>query len=299
MFDPTELPNEGFARLVAVMAQLRDPEQGCPWDLEQSLDSLKPFLIEECYEALDAIDALGPAAKATVCEPASADSGAIANHREELGDVLLQVIFQARLTEELGWFDVHDVARTIADKLVTRHPHVFGEQGEGVAAPGDRLTPTGVVERWEKIKQSDGRGALDGVPRNLPALLRGQRVGEKAARLGFDWQRPDQVLAKVDEELSELRQAIASKDRQAMADELGDLMFALTSLARHLEIDAEQSLRTTLDRFSERFRHVERHISELDGDPPAADALEALWLQAKRHQANGLQEAGQGGRNEP
>ena len=299
MFDPSELPDAGFARLVTVMAQLRDPEQGCPWDLKQSLDSLKPYLIEECYEALDAIDRLGPAAKLRAGETAPADSAAIANHREELGDVLLQVIFQARLTEELGWFDVHDVARTIADKLVTRHPHVFALADADPGPPADRLTPDQVVTNWEQIKQSDGRGALDGVPRNLPALLRGQRVGEKAARVGFDWRQPEQVLAKVDEELAELRQAIAAGDQAAASAELGDLLFALTSLARHLKVDAEQSLRTTLDRFSERFRYVEAHMADLPDGPPDIAQLEQLWQQAKIHLAADLREAGQGGRNEP
>ncbi len=281
MFNPDDLPDEGFARLVQVMVCLRDPEQGCPWDLEQSLDSLKPYLIEECYEALDAIDGLGPAAHALPGQPASADPVAIAAHREELGDVLLQVIFQAQVATDLGWFGAEDVARGIADKLVTRHPHVFQVGAHGQEPDAERLTPDKVVDRWEQIKKRDGRGALDGVPRNLPALLRGQRIGEKAARVGFDWPQTDGVLAKVDEELAELRQAMAQGDRQASADELGDLLFALTSLARHLEVDAEQALRTTLDRFSDRFAHVERAMKEAEPTPRTIEELERLWQAAK------------------
>ncbi len=297
MFDPSQLPQEGFARLIQVMVCLRDPEQGCPWDLEQSLDSLKPYLVEECYEALDAIDQLGPAARALPGERPEADPAAIASHREELGDVLLQVIFQAQVTADLGWFTAVDVARGIADKLIHRHPHVFGSPEQMAADDGQRLTPSKVVDRWEQLKKSDGRGALDGVPRNLPALLRGQRIGEKAARVGFDWLQSHDVLHKVDEELAELRQAMADGDPQEMAAELGDLLFALTSLARHLDVDAEQALRGTLDRFSDRFVHVEEAMASSGPARPTPDQLEAMWQQAKRLEG-GLQRQGGEGRNE-
>ncbi len=297
MFDTSQLPDEGFARLIEVMVCLRDPEQGCPWDLEQSLDSLKPFLVEECYEALDAIDQLGAASKALPGQRPDADPVAIANHREELGDVLLQVIFQAQVTADLGWFTAVDVARGIADKLIVRHPHVFGSANEIAADDGQRLTPDKVVDRWEQIKKSDGRGALDGVPRNLPALLRGQRVGEKAARVGFDWSKSEDVLLKVDEELAELREAMQTGDQQAVASELGDLLFALTSLARHLDVDAEQSLRGTLDRFSDRFQHVEKRLKQAGPETPDMEQLEAMWQQAKMLE-RGLQTQDGEGRNE-
>jgi len=290
MFDPSTLPQEGYDRLIQVMVCLRDPDQGCPWDLKQSLDSLKPYLIEECYEALDAIDQLGAAAKALPGQAPQADRAAIDNHREELGDVLLQVIFQAQVASDFGWFGADDVARGIADKLIHRHPHVF-------ASTGEKLSAEDVEERWEQIKNADGRGALDGVPRNLPALLRAQRIGYKASRVGFDWLKPVDVLAKVDEELAELREAMQTQDKDAIASELGDLLFALTSLARHLDVDAEQALRGTLDRFSDRFRHVEGAMADAKPLQLKPEQLEAAWQQAKALES-GLQRQGVAGRNQ-
>lgn len=282
MHDPTTLPTEGFARLCAVMAALRDPVGGCPWDLEQTLASLRAYLIEESYELIDAIDALGAPSRAAGTDLPIAmgdrvSEAQVAAFREELGDVLLQISFQSQIAKEAGWFDAESVARGIADKMIRRHPHVF----DADAAKADSSQV--VLQRWEQQKRREGKGALDGVPRNLPALLRAQRVGEKAARIGFDWENAAQVLPKIDEELAELREAIAGADKQAVSDELGDLLFALASLGRHLGVDAEQALRGTLDRFTQRFGHVERSVEERHGKAHRAplDELEALWQDAK------------------
>jgi len=266
----------GFEAIARVMRQLRE-EGGCPWDREQTVASLRPYLVEESYEVLDAIDRLGAAKDASIGSSPRADPKAIDGWREELGDLLLQIMFQSRIAEEFGWFKADDVAQGIADKMVRRHPHVFAGV-EGVD------TPDAVVDRWEKQKAREGRGALSGVPDALPALLRAQRVGEKAARVGFDWHAAADVLDKVDEETRELREAMATRDKRAMHHELGDLLFALCSLGRHLGVDAEQSLRDTLDRFTRRFNHVEASL-EADGIAPGgADLadLERRWQLAKR-----------------
>ena len=284
MFDPNTLPEAGFERLIAVMACLRSADGGCPWDLQQSLDSLKPYLIEECYETLDAIDGLGAAARTLQGEQVAAPKEAIEKLREELGDVLLQVIFQAQIAEELAWFDAASVATGIADKMVRRHPHVFDHgDSDNVTTPTDNppLTATEVLNQWEQIKRKEGRGALSGVPRNLPALLRAQRIGEKAARIGFDWPDKAPILAKIDEELEELREAMEEGDQVAIRDELGDVLFALTSLARHLQVDAEQGLSGALDRFTRRFEHVEQVIESQAIERPSLEQLEVLWQQAK------------------
>lgn len=272
--DPNALPEPGLARLRAVMAALRS-ETGCPWDREQSLRSLQPYLIEETYEALEAIDGLGALADCKAGERAEAAPEAVAAHREELGDVLLQVFFQAQIAEEMALFDVEDVARGIADKMVRRHPHVFA--GE-VAADADA-----VVERWQQLKRAEGKSTLGGVPAALPALLRADRIGGKAARIGFDWPDAGGALDKIEEELGELREAVASGDRAAIEHELGDLLFAATSVARHCEVDAEGALRRTLDRFAARFAHVEAALRSRDDDAGPADAatLDALWERAK------------------
>lgn len=279
MVDPATLPGPGFARLVAVMASLRAIDGGCPWDRQQTLATLRAYLVEESYELLDALDALGPAAQALPDDlPSTApDPATVAQFREELGDVLLQVAFQSRIAEEAGWFSADDVARGIADKMIRRHPHVFGDGAAAVA------TAAQVTTQWEQIKRKEGKGALAGVPRHLPGLLRGQRMGEKAARIGFDWAAAADVLPKVDEELAELRAAIADGQRDAVQEELGDLLFALTSLARHLDVDAEQALRGTLDKFARRFAHVETRAEARHGRDGQAslDELEAFWQEAK------------------
>jgi len=227
--------------LLAVIARLRG-DNGCPWDRKQTLESLKPYLIEECYELLEAIDGGDPDA-----------------HRDELGDVLLQVVLQAQIRDEEGIFDFEDVAAHLSEKLIRRHPHVFGD------ASAD--TPEEVVRRWAEIKRKERgiKGAppsatLDGIPRQLPALHRAQRIQERAARTGFDWSRIDDVLDKVEEELGEVREALASGSPAAVEEELGDLLFATVNLCRFRGIHAEEALRGAIGKFTVRFHEVERRI---------------------------------------
>ncbi len=255
------------------MARLRAPD-GCPWDREQTLESLRSYLIEEAYETLEAIDRADPA-----------------EHCAELGDVLLQIVFQAQLASEQGHFDSADVIDGICRKLLRRHPHVFGQ--------ASAETPADVVVHWERIKQEEKQSgvdaptgapasALDGVPAALPALLATQRLSDRAARVGFDWKQPDQVLAKVDEELAELHEALAApagpeRSRQ-LAWELGDLFFALVNLARHLRLDAENTLREANQRFRNRFAHVEAlaQARQIELSESSEDLLDELWQAAKR-----------------
>ena len=292
--DAPELPySTGVARLADVMRRLRGPG-GCAWDRQQTVATLRTYLIEESHELLDAIDGLGPVAQldAEALELAppqpAASAEALSQWREELGDVLLQVAFQAQIADEGGWFDLEDVGQAIADKMIRRHPHVFRPDGPAAAA-GDALpSPDApdaaqVKDRWEQQKRQEGKGALAGVPRNLPGLLRAHRIGEKAARIGFDWPDADGVWSKVTEELTELKEAAGSGDRGRIQEELGDLLFALSNLGRHLGVDAELGLRGTLDRFTSRFGHVERAVEERHGPAHRAslDELEGLWQQAK------------------
>ena len=234
----------GIERLHEIMTRLRDPEKGCPWDREQTLSSLKPCVLEEAYELLAAMDR--PEDKA--------------NHIEELGDVLLQVMFQAVMAEQEGRFTFDDVANAISDKLVRRHPHVFGSV--------DAKDTATVLRNWEQIKQTEHKkesrhSALDGVPPALPALIKAQRTQEKAARVGFDWKDAKGPLEKIGEELDELKAETASRASESPADservkeELGDLLFSVCNLARHLKVDSESALEGTTAKFSRRFRAVE------------------------------------------
>jgi tetrapyrrole methylase family protein / MazG family protein len=249
--------------LLAIMERLRGPD-GCPWDREQTLRSLRPYVLEETYEVLEAIDA-----------------GDVQDHREELGDLLLQVVFQAQLRREEGAFDFADVADAISGKLISRHPHVFGDaevkDAEGV------LKQWAALKREEKRKKGQGQSVLEGVPREMPALARADRLTEKASRIGFDWPDAAGARAKVAEELAELDQAIASGDRAELEHELGDALFALANLARKLAIAPEEALRGALARFEGRFGHVEREL-ERRGVPHAGATLaemDALWDEAK------------------
>src|SRR6202142_3726571 len=226
---------------VAVMQRLLAPD-GCPWDREQSFETLRKYGLEEAGEVIDAID--------------SGERGAL---RQELGDLLLQVVFQAELARREGSFGIDDVVAGIVDKLVTRHPHVFGDIE---ARDADE-----VLRNWEKLKarEKGERGVLSGVPRSMPALLRAQRIGEKAARVGFDWSDREGARAKVTEEMGELDRALELGDATAVEEEMGDVLFALSSLARHLSVDAEGALRRTMDKFATRFAHVERRVQERHG----------------------------------
>jgi tetrapyrrole methylase family protein / MazG family protein len=253
-----------FDRLVEIMRRLRNPG-GCPWDAEQTHDSLKRYLLEEAYEVMEAIDASSPEML-----------------KEELGDLMLQPIFHSAIAEEKGEFTITDVLVAINDKLVRRHPHVFGDQViESSSAQ---------VENWEKIKKEEKgeerKSALSGVPSHLPALLRAQKVTEKAARVGFDWEHVDQVFAKVLEELHEFEETMSSGDQERMEAELGDLLFAIVNLGRFLAITPEEALRKTIARFTARFEHVEealhrqgRHMN----DATLAE-MDLLWEEAKQEE---------------
>jgi tetrapyrrole methylase family protein/MazG family protein/ATP diphosphatase len=255
-----------LTRLVGVMRRLLDPD-GCPWDREQSYATLRKYVLEEACEVIDAIDA--------------GDKKAL---REELGDLLLQVVFQAELARREGAFAIDDVVAGIVDKLVTRHPHVFGHL--------DAKTADEVLRNWEKLKAAEkkGRGLLSGVPRSMPALTRAQRIGEKVARVGFDWEDKEGSRAKVAEEIGELDRAIARGDKDAIEEEMGDVVFALVNLSRHLDVDAEGALRRTIDKFTRRFAHLERRVAEEHGgwgEPGQPErhlplaVLDKYWEEAK------------------
>ena len=242
------------------MARLRS-ERGCPWDHEQTIESLRPYLIEETYELLDAIDQQDRRAQC-----------------EELGDVLLQIVFQSQIAAEEGWFDIHDVINQLAEKLIRRHPHIFGTQKAETSAD--------VIDTWERLKKEEKpkSSVLEGVPRSLPALLQAHSLSDRAARVGFDWKKPEQVLEKMHEEFGELEEALGQQDApQKAAWELGDLLFAATNLARHLGLCAEDLLREANRRFSDRFHLLESLACEREVDTRTADleTLESLWQEAK------------------
>ena len=254
---------KAFEELVAIMHRLRAPG-GCPWDGEQTHDSIKPYLIEEAYEVVEAIDARDDRELCT-----------------ELGDLLLQILFHAEMASQRQAFAIGDVIRAISEKMVRRHPHVFGDTAVSGADE--------VVRNWSRIKSAERRAADDssalaGVPRAMPALLRAQRIGEKAGHAGFDWSDATGVLAKVREELDELDEAIQSGDRAHAEAELGDLLYAATSLARHLRVSAEDALKGAADRFSTRFRHMEAALAARQQDMHSAtpEELDALWEKAKQ-----------------
>jgi nucleoside triphosphate diphosphatase len=253
-----------FEELVRVMARLRGPD-GCPWDREQTLLSLRTYLVEETYELLEAID--------------KADSKML---REELGDLLLEVVFLAQVCSEQGLFDIDDVAREIRDKLVRRHPHVFEDRPAG--------SPKEAIQRWEEIKNQEKRSAggenhsvLDGVPAHLPALMRAHRLATKAGLAGFDWKGLDDLYPKLLEELAEFREAADRGDRRAMEEELGDLLFMAANLARHAEVDPEMALQAANRKFSARFRRVEDEAARrgLVLGKASLEELDAIWNEVK------------------
>lgn len=246
-----------MAKLRWVLKALRAPD-GCPWDREQTLASIQPCLQEECYELLSAM----------VGED-------LANHREELGDVLLQVLFQCDIREEQGAFTFDEVVSELTDKLIRRHPHVFGEV--------DAKDTETVLRNWERIKQGEHKApkasALDGVPEALPALLKAQRTQHKAAKVGFDWQDAEGPEAKIVEELAELKAAVAAGQPEAVADEYGDVLFSMVNLARHIGVDAESALRAATAKFAKRFRAVEARVKAAGKDMKAMSLteLDAVW----------------------
>ena len=267
-----------FARLVEIMARLRAPG-GCPWDREQTFDTIKPFLLEETYEVMDAIDARD-----------------WPNLVEELGDLLLQVVFFAQMAEEAGHFTIADSVEAINDKLIRRHPHVFGEGG--TATPGvsqgirrDVKTASDVVKRWDEIKAEEKKltgerpkKLLDGVSRALPALVEAQQISSKAAKAGFDWPSIQEVFAKMREELAELESARAAGSPSEVESEIGDLLFTIVNVARFLKVDPEQALRGTNGRFRRRFAQVEEGLAQRGKTTASAsiEEMEALWQAAKK-----------------
>ena len=269
VYSPAPLPTDSpadFDALTAVMARLRDPLSGCPWDREQTPLTLRKYVIEEAYEVVEAIDG-GDPRKLT----------------EELGDLLLQVVFHAQLASEAGQFTLGDVTRSIVEKLIRRHPHIFGD----VAVSGSEQ----VLVNWEKIKRGepgyeDRTSILDGIPPALPALMRALEVSKRVVKVGFEWPTVSEVLDKVEEEIRELRVEIAAGETARAGDELGDLLFTLVNVARHLKIDPEDALRRMTQRFSTRFRHIEEYASARGAavsDLTLAE-METVWQDAKEQE---------------
>jgi ATP diphosphatase len=261
-------------QLLEIMAKLRDPEGGCPWDIEQTFATIAPYTIEEAYEVADAI--------------ARGDLGDL---RDELGDLLLQVVFHARMAEEAGAFAFGDVVTAICDKMVRRHPHVFGEAI--VADEREQRRAWEEHKAQERANKDDAGGtrssALDGVAVALPALMRAEKLGKRAARTGFDWPDMTGVLAKVDEEIAEVKAELAGGSQERIGEEVGDLLFACANLARRAGVDAETALRGANRRFEARFRHLESavRVSGRDTNELALVELEALWQAAKKALSDG------------
>lgn len=265
------LPSSGdpFRDLVALMARLRDPHTGCPWDIEQTFATIAPYTIEEAYEVADAIE--------------RNDMGEL---KGELGDLLFQSVFHARMAEEAGHFDINDVVRSLVAKMIDRHPHVFGS-----ASIADADAQTGA---WETMKAAEraakAKGgtasAIDGVALGLPALMRAEKLAKRAARVGFDWPSPEPVFHKLQEEIGELEEAIAApqRDEAHIAEELGDILFVVANLCRKLSVDPEEALRAANSKFSKRFRGMEALARERGQDFAALklDEQEALWTAVKR-----------------
>ena len=262
--DRFEKAGKAFESLCRTMATLRAPD-GCPWDREQTFETLKTYLLEETYETLEAIE-----------------SGIPEEHCEELGDLLLQVVFQSEIAQETELFDVAAVCDGIRNKLIRRHPHIFGDAGP--------KTSKEVAETWEEIKAKERKGkkrssVLDGLPSHLPALLRAYRTGEKASGIGFDWEDSAGPLAKYNEEWLELQEALQTPDnRDAIKDELGDVLFSLVNYSRHIGFDPEDALRGAIDKFHQRFRHVEQSVTTSGKNlrEVGIDRLNDLWEDAKQ-----------------
>lgn len=253
-----EMKMREFERLVQIIKVLRG-ENGCPWDREQTLESLKPCLREEVAELLEAME------------------GDVEEHKGELGDVLMNLVFQADICEDEGKFNIEDVAYEINEKLIRRHPHVFKKRDEGI-------TTDEVLVNWDEIKKTEKlhenrKSALDGVPKYLPALSKAQKIQKKASKVGFDWENIDQVIEKLYEEIDELKVEISKKDRKNIEEELGDVLFSVVNIARFLDVDATEALEKTIKKFDRRFRYVEE---KCDVKKAKLDELENFWNEAKK-----------------
>lgn len=274
-------PSSDITRLLEIMAALRTPGTGCPWDLEQDFASIAPYTLEEAYEVVDAIE-----------------RGDFPDLREELGDLLLQVVFHARMAEEQGLFAFPDVVEAITGKLIRRHPHVFGNAKD--------LSPAEVKHLWDEIKQAEKaerrasreamgqapepqeKGFLGGIPMGLPALTRAQKLTTKAAKVGFDWPEASQVIEKIHEELDEVKEAASSNDKTMIEDEIGDLLFSVANLARHFGIDPESALRRTNAKFERRFGAIETRLTRQGKslEDASLDEMERIWVEAKKEERN-------------
>lgn len=270
---------QSLPRLTAVMRRLLG-DGGCPWDREQSLSSLKRYAVEEAHEVCDAIDDLGADADTPSIASVAAltpEDERVKALRDELGDLLLQVVFQSEIGANRGWFGIDDVVAAVSNKLERRHPHVFGEVRVENAQQ--------VTTNWEKLKLAEKkRAVLEGIPRGLPALLVASRMGDKASRVGFDWPDARGPREKIGEELQELDEAIARGEKDRVRDELGDVLFAVVNVARKLNIDPEDALNRTNKRFARRFSHVETRAAEGGKalDAHTLEELDAFWNEAKR-----------------
>ncbi len=255
--------DKALSQLVELMAQLRGPN-GCPWDRKQTPDSLKPFLLEECYEVVDAIE-----------------DGSPDKVRDELGDLLFQIVFHARIAEEQGQFTLHDVITAIHEKMTRRHPHVFGDEKLSTARE--------VLANWEEIKKKekaheDRKSILEGVPKELPSLLRAHRLQERAARVGFDWNHLNEALPKLDEEIAEFKEALSGGNAGRIEDELGDVFFMLVNVSRFLGVNPDEALRKTISKFIHRFRYIEEHAENAGRsmNDMTIEEMEKLWQESKR-----------------
>ncbi|MGO7586181.1 nucleoside triphosphate pyrophosphohydrolase [Rhizobium ruizarguesonis] len=268
-------PSKDISRLIEIMAALRHPETGCPWDIVQNFETIKPYTIEEAYEVSDAIE-----------------RGDMDDLCDELGDLLLQVVFHARMAEEAGEFSFGDVVNAITAKMIRRHPHVFARSAAD--------TPDAVKKQWDEIKQAEKRerterrsrrgitedfnsGFLGSVQRSFPALTEALKLQERAAKVGFDWSAPEPILDKIEEEIGELRVALREGDQAKVSDELGDLIFAVVNIGRHVKADPEQAVRGTNTKFRRRFSHIEQ-VLEAEGETlqdATLERMEEIWQAAK------------------
>ncbi|PYE86420.1 nucleoside triphosphate pyrophosphohydrolase [Phyllobacterium leguminum] len=269
-------PSRNIERLIEIMTALRTPVTGCPWDLEQDFRTIAPYTLEEAFEVIDAIE-----------------RGDLDDLREELGDLLLQVVFHARMAEEQGAFDFGDVVDAITTKMIRRHPHVFGDEDarEAGMAKGawNRIKDEEKAERAKRrtelgLEGGDKDGFLDDVPQALPALMRALKLQQKAAKVGFDWSEAEPILDKIAEETEELREALQSGIKADITEEYGDLLFALVNLGRHLDIEPESALRATNEKFRSRFHFIENSLNEQKRslNEASLEEMEALWQKAKK-----------------
>lgn len=261
-----DLPQDPMHRLRAIMARLRDPVTGCPWDIEQTFASIAPYTIEEAYEVADAIE-----------------RGDMDELRGELGDLLFQSVFHAQMAEDAGKFDFDDVARAIGDKMIARHPHVFGDESNAKSA-AQQVADWETVKAAERAAKAKG-GVLDDVALGLPALMRAEKLQNRAARVGFDWPDIAMVINKISEEAEELVEARDTLSHDKVTEEMGDLLFVMANLARHLKVDPEVALRGANAKFVRRFSYIEQELAARSSSPERStlEEMDALWDAAKAH----------------